>query len=169
MDLYHPKPLAMSRAISNQDRLLRGSSNLALNVSRDGAFTTPGGTLLWCFTTLTAKKINKFLVSCLNVPFFSLKQLSMKWLNKCECIFIIMKIWKVYFICLTKPTSKITMKFLCCEIEGLHFSPKMFYCHKINIFAQTVLQTPVNHRTKSNLIFLFLHYKLEYTSMFQHW
>lgn len=58
------------------------------------------------------------------------------------------------------------MKFLCYEIEGLHYLPKMPYCHKIDVFAQIVLQTPVNHRTKGILIF-FLSYKLQYTSTFQ--
>ena len=42
----------MSRDIFNQIRLIRALSNLALNVSRDGASTTSLGNLVQCFTAL---------------------------------------------------------------------------------------------------------------------
>ena len=61
----------MSRDIFNQTRLLRAPSNLAWNVSRDGASTTSLGNLCQCLTTLTVK--NFFLISSLHLPSFSLK------------------------------------------------------------------------------------------------
>jgi len=70
----HPaQPPAVSRDIFNWVRLLRAPSNLAWNVSRDGASTTSLGNLGQCLTTLTAKKF--FLISGLNLPSFSLKPL----------------------------------------------------------------------------------------------
>jgi len=48
-------PLAASKDIFNQTRLLRAPSNLALNVSRDGASTTSLGSLFQCLTTLIKK------------------------------------------------------------------------------------------------------------------
>jgi len=55
----------MSRDIFNQTRLLRAPSNLALNVSRDGAATTSLGNLGQGFTTLTV--MNFFLKASLNL------------------------------------------------------------------------------------------------------
>jgi len=54
----------VSRDIFNQTRLLRALSNLALNVSRDGASTASLGNLFQCFTTLIVKKF--FLISSLS-------------------------------------------------------------------------------------------------------
>ncbi|KAK4818643.1 hypothetical protein QYF61_016614 [Mycteria americana] len=51
------QPPAMGRDIFHQIRLLRAPSNLALNVSRDGASTTSLGDLLQGFTTLTFQTI----------------------------------------------------------------------------------------------------------------
>jgi len=56
----------MSRDISNSARLLIALSNVTLNVSRDGASTTPLGNLCQGFTTLTVK--NFFLMSSPNTP-----------------------------------------------------------------------------------------------------
>jgi len=67
------QPPAVSRDIFNQTRLLRAPSNLALNVSRDGASTTSPGNLYQRFTTLTVN--NFFLISSLNLPSLSLKPL----------------------------------------------------------------------------------------------
>jgi len=54
-------------------RLLKAPSNLALNVSRDGAATTSLGNLCQCFTTRVVK--NFFLIASLNLLSFSLKPL----------------------------------------------------------------------------------------------
>jgi len=61
----------VSRDIFNQIRLLRDLSNLALNVSRDGAFTTSLDNPFQCFTTPMVK--NFFLIASLNLPSFSFK------------------------------------------------------------------------------------------------
>jgi len=60
---YLVHPPAMSRDICNQIRLLRAPSNLAWNVSRDGASPTSLGNLCQGFTTLSIK--NFFLISIL--------------------------------------------------------------------------------------------------------
>jgi len=62
----------VSRNIFNQTRLLRALSNLAVNVSRDGASTASLGNLFQCFTSLTVK--NFFLISNLNLPSLRLKK-----------------------------------------------------------------------------------------------
>ena len=67
------QPSAVSRDISNQTRLLRVMSHLALNVSRDGASTISLGNPFQYFTTLTVK--NFFFISSLNPPSLSLKPL----------------------------------------------------------------------------------------------
>ncbi|KAK4831204.1 hypothetical protein QYF61_016041 [Mycteria americana] len=82
-DLYRSSsttPPAMSRDIFNYIRLLRAPSNLALNVSRDGASTTSLGNLFHCFTTPTVK--NFFLLSSLNLPSFTLKTLPLVLLQQ---------------------------------------------------------------------------------------
>jgi len=66
-----PTPLAMSRDIFHQPRLLRAPSNLALNPAREGAATASLGSLCQCLTTLMGK--NFFLISHLNLPSFSLE------------------------------------------------------------------------------------------------
>jgi len=63
----------MGRDTFRYSRLLKAPSNLALNTSREGAFTTSLGNQLQCFTTLTV--MNFFLISNLNLPSFSLKPL----------------------------------------------------------------------------------------------
>jgi len=68
-----PNPPAVSRDIFSYGRLLRALSNLALNVSRDGASTTSLGNLSQCFSTLIVK--NFFLISGLNLPSLSVKPL----------------------------------------------------------------------------------------------
>ena len=60
-EAIQPKPPAVSRDIFTWVRLLRAPSNLALNVSRDGASTTSLGNLGQGFTTLMVK--NFFLIS----------------------------------------------------------------------------------------------------------
>ena len=65
----------MSCDISNWIRLLRAPSNLALNVSRNGASTTSLGNLVQCLTTLIVKYF--FLISSLNLPSLSLKPLAL--------------------------------------------------------------------------------------------
>ena len=72
--LVQPDPV-MSRDIFNKIRLLRAQSNLTLNVSRDGTSTTSLGNLFQCFTTLIVKYF--FQIFSLNLPFFSLKPLSL--------------------------------------------------------------------------------------------
>jgi len=52
-------------------RLLRATSSLALNASRDGASTASLGNLFQCVTTLWVK--NFLLISNLNLPCLSLK------------------------------------------------------------------------------------------------
>ena len=59
----------MSRDLFHQTRLLRAPSNLALNPARDGAATASLGNLGQGLTTLMGK--NFFLISHLNLPFFS--------------------------------------------------------------------------------------------------
>jgi len=63
----------MSRAIFNWIGVLRAPSNLAWNVSRDGAAPTSLGSPCQCFTTFTVK--NVFLASSQNLPSLSLKPL----------------------------------------------------------------------------------------------
>jgi len=64
----------MSRDVFNMiRRLLRALSNLALNVSRDGALATSLGNLYQCSIIHVVK--NVFLKSSLNLPSFSLKPL----------------------------------------------------------------------------------------------
>ncbi|KAK4831893.1 LOW QUALITY PROTEIN: hypothetical protein QYF61_020040 [Mycteria americana] len=67
------QPPCNSRDIFKSIRLLRASSNLTLNVSRDEASTTSLGNLFLCFTTLIVK--NFFLKSSLNLPSLGLKPL----------------------------------------------------------------------------------------------
>jgi len=62
---------AKSRGIFQETRLLRAPSNLALNTAREGAATTPLGSLCQCFTTLMVK--NFILISNLNLPPISLE------------------------------------------------------------------------------------------------
>ena len=63
------------------------TSNLTLNVSRDGVSTTSLGNLFQCFATLIVK--NFFLRASLNLPSFSLKPLllvlSQQTLPKKQC------------------------------------------------------------------------------------
>jgi len=73
LEVIQPNPPAVSRDIFHWVRLLRALSNLAWNVSRDGASTTSLGSLGQGLTTLTVK--NVFLLSSLNLPSFSLKPL----------------------------------------------------------------------------------------------
>ena len=56
------QPPAASRDIFNQTRLLRAPSNLAWNVSRDGAPTTSLGNLHQGFITLIVKISSFYLV-----------------------------------------------------------------------------------------------------------
>ena len=65
------QPPVMSWDISNSIRLLGAPSNLAWNVSRDGASTTSLSNLCQRFTTLIVK--NFFFVPSLKLPSFSLK------------------------------------------------------------------------------------------------
>jgi len=65
------QPPAVSRDISSSIRLPRAPSNLAFDVSRDGASTTSLGNPFQCFTTLIVK--NFFLISSLNLPSLGLK------------------------------------------------------------------------------------------------
>ena len=51
------QPPAVSRDIFNQTRFLRAPSNLALNVSKDGASTTSLGNLFQCFTLPSNKAV----------------------------------------------------------------------------------------------------------------
>jgi len=68
----HPvPPPAMGRDIFKEIRVLRALSNLAWNVSRDGASPTTLGNLGQGLTTLNVK--NFFLRSSRNLPSFSLK------------------------------------------------------------------------------------------------
>ena len=55
------------------DQGLRACTSQVLKVSRDGASTTSLGSLFQCFMTLTLKDF--FLISKLNLPYFSLKPL----------------------------------------------------------------------------------------------
>jgi len=68
LEVIQPNTPAVSRDIFNYTRLLRAPSNLALNVSRDGASTTSLGN-----SFLMVK--NFFLISSLNLPSLSLKSL----------------------------------------------------------------------------------------------
>ena len=65
------QPPAIGRDTSLQTRLLEAPPSLALNASREGAFTVSLGDLFQCLTTLTVK--NFFLKSSLNLPSSSLK------------------------------------------------------------------------------------------------
>ena len=63
----------MSRDTFYQTRLLKAPSSLAWNTAREGAATASRGNLCQGLTTLRVK--NLFLISNLNIPFFSLKTL----------------------------------------------------------------------------------------------
>jgi len=71
---------AVSRDSFNRMRLLTVPSNLALNVSRDGASTTSLSNLGQCFTTLIVKYF--FLIFSLNLLSFSLKPLPLSYRNR---------------------------------------------------------------------------------------
>jgi len=58
----------MSRDFLSRIRFLRAASNLALNVSKDGASSTSLGNQGQGFTTLIVK--NFFLIASINLPFF---------------------------------------------------------------------------------------------------
>ena len=66
-------PPAMGRDTFHFTRLLKASSNLALNTSREGASTTSLGNLFQCLTILKVKNFS-FVVD-LNLLCFSLKPL----------------------------------------------------------------------------------------------
>jgi len=66
-------PLAMGRDTFHYTMLLRASSSLALNASREGASTTSLGNMIQGLTTLIVK--NFFLISDLIQPSCSLKPL----------------------------------------------------------------------------------------------
>ena len=70
-----PTPLSWAGTPSTSPGCLRAPSNLALSTAREGAATASLGNL--CLTTLLMK--NFFLISNLNVPFFSLKSLLPFW------------------------------------------------------------------------------------------
>jgi len=74
------QPPAVSSNIYHWIKLLRAPSNMALNVSRDGASTTSMGNPFQCFTTLTVKTV--FLISSLNPPSFHLKLLPLVLLQQ---------------------------------------------------------------------------------------
>jgi len=61
----------MGRDLFHQPRVLQAPSNLALDTAREGAATASLDSLGQCLTTLTLK--NFFLISNLNLPFFSSK------------------------------------------------------------------------------------------------
>jgi len=65
----------MGRDTFHYTRLLKAPSNLAFNTAREGAATTSLGNLFKCLPILIVK--NFFLISNLNLPFFSLKPLSL--------------------------------------------------------------------------------------------
>jgi len=64
----------MGRDTFHYTRSFKTPSNLVLNTSKEGAFTTSLGNLLMCLTILIVKHL--FLISNLNLPSFSLKLLS---------------------------------------------------------------------------------------------
>ena len=64
---------AVGRGIFHQTSLLKAPSNLSLNTSREGTATASPGYLYQCLTTLLVK--NFFLMSNINLPYFSLKPL----------------------------------------------------------------------------------------------
>jgi len=63
----------MGRDTFHQTRLLKAPPSLALNTAREGAATASLGSLGQGLETLTVK--NFLLISCLNLPSFSLKPL----------------------------------------------------------------------------------------------
>ena len=92
-------PLLMCRVANHQIRLPRATSSLALNASRDGAFTTSLGNLFQCVTTLWVK--NFLLISNLTLPCLSLRPfslvLSLSTLinsHSPSCLYAPFKYWK---------------------------------------------------------------------------
>jgi len=68
-----PTPLPWAETPYTRTRLLKATSNLALNTAREGAPTASLGNLCQCLTTLIVK--NFFLMASTNLPSFSSKPL----------------------------------------------------------------------------------------------